>query len=312
MITHSKQLCPTIVTSGVGSSSGTPTPPFPTHEKPSVSSGALGEGQAQEKSVGLSSSRLTLSSSVATPSGAFRSGVLRVTPCVAAPASVPGRRGVHTARGGMVEAKTSRSAPRNDALPKPPRPQKDIATRSYPAPADVFPTIFSSEGRPPSDGPLEAAASPSRGTSPCVIASSTFSDVVHAASPNETEPMAELVRLARDSYDRPRRLLVSPSLGLLSATMRGAVTIVDRDPPRSAWWLFHWFTHLTLCRRARVLRAAVEGSREAVDDTCLLSRALEEFMVAAHAREDHQLSLMHITGGNEVGHGVCLAVDLLE
>lgn len=67
--------------------------------------------------------------------------------------------------------------------------------------------------------------------------------------------------------------------------------------------------YLIFCRRVRVLRAAVESSREAVDDACLLCRNNEQFIVAAHVREDHQLSVMRIAG-DKVGRITRLAGDL--
>lgn len=133
--------------------------------------------------------------------------------------------------------------PGNDASAESSYDRRNPATRLYPAPDHIFPTstsIFSPEGSPLLDGALEAAASSSRGGSPLVVrsASPTLSDVDRVACPNEAEPVAELVRLARDSYDKPRRMLVSPSLGVFSVTMRGAVTLVDRDPPRLVRWPF--------------------------------------------------------------------------
>lgn len=139
----------------------------------------------------------------------------------------------------------------------------------------------------------------------------TLSDASRVVSPHETEPVAELVRLARDSYDKPRRVLVSPSLGVLSITMHGMVTLVDRELPRSVRQLCRSCACLIFCRRVRAIRAAVEGSREAVDDSCLLCGDNERYMVAAHVREDHQLSVMRIAR-DRVSRDARSAVDLRE
>jgi len=42
----------------------------------------------------------------------------------------------------------------------------------------------------------------------------------------------ELIHFPRESYDKPRRLLVSPILGVLSITMRGFIDHTERSPPR--------------------------------------------------------------------------------
>lgn len=228
-------------TPSVGPSGLTCTLPSPPDRKLPVYSGPPDLGETlKANSAGFSSSYQTSRpSTLLTHLPSFRSGVLRIAPSIEALPSNRGRREIkHTVAttGSMTEVSESQPMPSHDPSPESPPPQGNIPISAYPAPDHTLPTVvFSLEESPPPDGVLEAAASSSRGGSPIAdrTVSPTLSDVDRIASPHETEPVAELVRLTRDTYDKPRRVLVSPSVGVLSITMHGMVTLVDRELPRS-------------------------------------------------------------------------------
>ena len=239
---HQKQLPSVVSTNDAGplvSTSGQACAPAGR----SSASLSLGRSQVMRPVVVSSSGPPSSSSAVATPSGSFRSGVLRLTPSIDAPSWDSERRDIQTspaAVDGMVEAPPPRPMPGSDASADSSYHRRNPATCPHPAPDHIFPTpVTPPEGRSPLNDALEAPASFSRGGSPLVVrsASPTVGDVDRVDSPSEADPVAELVRLPRDNHDRPRKLLVSPSLGVLSVTMHGAVTLVDRDPPRSVRWL---------------------------------------------------------------------------
>lgn len=56
----------------------------------------------------------------------------------------------------------------------------------------------------------------------------TLTDFEHL----RVEEPDEVAILSRDTYDKPRRLLLPRERGLVSVTMRGTINYIDRGPPR--------------------------------------------------------------------------------
>ncbi|KZT72587.1 hypothetical protein DAEQUDRAFT_591549 [Daedalea quercina L-15889] len=168
----------------------------------------------------------------------FRSGILHIAPLSDAPPSQPRPQEsrispIITISERAVNDARSQSTP-NCALSAVSHPHRSPLDAPQPALDCVAPPPFLSPPRESS--PIRDLATPaasSRGGSQpgSRIASPAPSGADGLVQSCETEPAAELVRLNRDSHDKPRRVLVSLG-GMLSITMRGAVAHVERNSPR--------------------------------------------------------------------------------
>lgn len=172
-------------------------------------------------------------------STSFRSGILHIAPLSDVPPSQPrpqeGRTSpIVTISERAVNDARSQSTPDCAALSAVSHPHRSPPDAPQPALDCVVPPSVLSPPRESSPiHDLAAPAASSRGGSQpgSRIASPAPSGADGLVQSCETEPAAELVRLNRDSHDKPRRVLVSLA-GMLSITMRGAVAHVERNSPR--------------------------------------------------------------------------------
>lgn len=101
----------------------------------------------------------------------------------------------------------------------------------------------------------------------------------HPRKPSRaTDSHLESVEFPRDSYDKPRRLLLSPSLGILSITLRGSINRTERSSPRGA----------------HVLRPGADAINHFVDDACLLRSSNGGFLLLGHASDGNELSMLRV------------------
>ncbi|KAI0921579.1 hypothetical protein AcW2_006504 [Taiwanofungus camphoratus] len=97
----------------------------------------------------------------------------------------------------------------------------------------------------------------------------------------------EILRFPRNSYDKPRRLLISPTLGVLCVTMRGSVLGVQDSQSR----------------RAHALNTVADPSRQWIDDASLLRSPNVDLLALGHARDTQQISLMKLAADKVVHVG---------
>ena len=99
-----------------------------------------------------------------------------------------------------------------------------------------------------------------------------------------TEPdTVELVMMRVEPHDKPRRLLVLPSSGVLSVTMRGSLDLVKQGPLR---------------RTALRTGGTSEECRQFVDDACLLRSSQDHLIAVGRVSDAQQLSIVRIRGEN--------------
>ncbi|KAJ3476963.1 hypothetical protein NLI96_g10791 [Meripilus lineatus] len=111
----------------------------------------------------------------------------------------------------------------------------------------------------------------------------TLTDFEHL----RVEEPDEVAILSRDTYDKPRRLLLPRERGLVSVTMRGTINYIDRGPPS----------------RGHLLLAGNETSGHLVEDACSLDTSDASHLVVAFNRSLNPISLLKLTerGTQEVG-----------
>ena len=98
------------------------------------------------------------------------------------------------------------------------------------------------------------------------------------------EPDAvELVMMRVEPHDKPRRLLVLPSSGVLSVTMRGSFDLVKQGPLR---------------RAALRTGGTSEECRQFVDDACLLRSSQDHLVALGRVSDTQQLSIIRLQGEN--------------
>lgn len=101
---------------------------------------------------------------------------------------------------------------------------------------------------------------------------------------DELEQDVISLRSAKNTHDKPRRLLTGASRGLIAVSMRGAVELVSWEH-----------------RRRRTLVEASDHTGDIVDDACLLQTVDDKtYAILAHDRGHKQLSLVRIRGPNKV------------